>query len=139
VHWIVSLLGAHIMVIANFITVQCIFVYLPLSYPQYTASLLASNTLFRSLFAAGCVEFSRPMFLHLGIGPGNSLLAGVAIAGVVGMFGLWKFGGRLRAKSKFAVVGGLWAEKSPAAQEKQQIGQEELGEAQGQMESADQA
>jgi DHA1 family multidrug resistance protein-like MFS transporter len=108
----VSLIGVLIVVISNFIIFQCIFVYLPMSYPQYTASLMASNDLFRSLFAAGCVEFSRPMFRNLGIGPGNSLLGGLAIAGVGGMFALWMFGGKLRAKSKFAVVSGVWAEKS---------------------------
>jgi DHA1 family multidrug resistance protein-like MFS transporter len=103
------------VVASNFIIFQCIFVYLPLSYPQYTASLLASNALFRSLFAAGCVEFSRPMFINLGIGGGNSLLAGLAILGVAGMFLLWLYGAKLRAKSKFAVVGGMWAEKQANA------------------------
>ncbi|EXJ61877.1 hypothetical protein A1O7_02307 [Cladophialophora yegresii CBS 114405] len=112
IHWMASLIGVIIVVISNFITFQCIFVYLPMSYPQYTASLMASNALFRSLFAAGCVEFSRPMLRNLGIGPGNSLLAGLAMVGVVGMFALWMFGAKLRAKSRFAVVGGIWAEKS---------------------------
>ncbi|OQV05719.1 hypothetical protein CLAIMM_10406 isoform 2 [Cladophialophora immunda] len=102
VHWIVSMLAVVIVVGANFVIFQCVFVYLPLSYPRYTASLLASNDLFRALFAAGCVIFSRPMFVNLGIGPGASLLAGLACAGVVGMFILWKFGGKLRARSKFA-------------------------------------
>ncbi|KIX94768.1 uncharacterized protein Z520_09458 [Fonsecaea multimorphosa CBS 102226] len=103
VHWMASIVGVMIVVGSNFIIFQCIFVYLPLSYPRYTASLLASNDLFRALFAAGCVEFSRPMFKNLGIGPGNSLLAGLACGGVVGMFLLWRFGAKLRARSKFAV------------------------------------
>ncbi|KIW84936.1 hypothetical protein Z517_00324 [Fonsecaea pedrosoi CBS 271.37] len=103
VHWIVSTIGVIIVVCSNFVIFQCIFVYLPLSYPRYTASLLASNDLFRSLFAAGTVIFSRPMFVNLGIGPGISLLAGLACAGVVGMFLLWRIGGMLRARSKFAV------------------------------------
>ncbi|OAL38927.1 hypothetical protein AYO20_01678 [Fonsecaea nubica] len=103
VHWIVSIIGVIIVVCSNFVIFQCIFVYLPLSYPRYTASLLASNDLFRSLFAAGTVIFSRPMFINLGIGPGISLLAGLACVGVVGMFLLWRMGGMLRARSKFAV------------------------------------
>src|SRR6201999_349971 len=115
VHWFASLVGVAIVVAANFIIFQCIFIYLPLSYPQYTASLLASNALFRSLFAAGAVEFSRPMFANLGVGPGNSILAGLAIVGVAGMFALWLFGAKLRARSKFAVVGGMWAEKTSEA------------------------
>src|SRR6202000_951280 len=113
--WMVSIIGSTIVGVSNFVIFQCIFVYLPLSYPQYTASLLASNALFRSLFAAGCVEFSRPLFTNPGIGAGNSILAGLAIVGVAGMFALWIFGAKLRARSKFAVVGGMWAEKTSEA------------------------
>ena len=96
------MIGVVILVTSNFIIFQCVFVYLPLSYPQYAASLFAGNDLFRAAFAAGCVIFSRPMFITLGIGGGVSLLAGLAIIGIAGMFILWKFGARLRARSTFA-------------------------------------
>ncbi|KAK5110511.1 hypothetical protein LTR85_001001 [Meristemomyces frigidus] len=68
VHWIVSLIGACILVAANFLIFQCVFVYLPLSYPKYAASLFAANDLSRSLFAAACVLFSRSMFINFGVG-----------------------------------------------------------------------
>ena len=96
------MIGVVILVTSNFIIFQCVFVYLPLSYPQYAASLFAGNGLFRAAFAAGCVVFSRPMFITLGVGGGVSLLAGLAVIGVAGMFGLWKFGAGLRARSTFA-------------------------------------
>lgn len=102
VHWMVSIIGVGILVASNFIIFQCIFVYIPLSYPQYTASLFAANDLSRAAFAAGCVLFSRPMFINLGVGGGVSLLAGLAVVGIAGMFGLWKFGAALRARSTFA-------------------------------------
>ncbi len=102
-HWIVSLIGVVTVVASNFITFQCIFVYIPLSYPKYTASLFAANDVCRSLFAAGSIMFSRPMFINLGVGGGVSLLAGLAIIGIFGMWGLWKFGANLRARSTFAV------------------------------------
>ncbi|KAK4545422.1 hypothetical protein LTR36_002772 [Oleoguttula mirabilis] len=102
VHWIVSLIGACILVAGNFLIFQCVFIYLPLSYPKYAASLFAANDLSRSLFAAACVLFSRPMFINLGIGGGVSLLAGLSCLGVVGMFYLWQYGGYLRSKSTFA-------------------------------------
>ena len=54
VHWIVSLIGVTILVAANFLIFQCVFVYLPLSYPKYAASLFAANDLSRSMFAAAC-------------------------------------------------------------------------------------
>ncbi|KAK5131031.1 hypothetical protein LTR08_001381 [Meristemomyces frigidus] len=102
VPWIVSVIGAGILIAANFLIFQCIFVYLPLSYPKYAASLFAANDLSRSLFAAACVLFSRPMFINLGIGGGVSLLAGLSCLGVAGMFYLWKYGAWLRSKSTFA-------------------------------------
>ncbi|KIW19124.1 hypothetical protein PV08_03416 [Exophiala spinifera] len=103
VHWIVSLIGVVILVFSNYIIFQCIFVYLPLSYAQYAASLFAGNDLIRAAFAAGCVIFSRPMFITLGVGGGVSLLAGLAVVGVFGMFALYFFGAKLRARSTFAV------------------------------------
>lgn len=105
VHWIVSLIGVGIMVIAQFFNFQSVFIYLPLSYPKYAASLFAANDLLRSLFAAGCVAFARPMFLNLGVGGGVSLLAGLSCLGVLGMFYLWRYGAWLRSKSKFAHSG----------------------------------
>ena len=81
---------------------QQIFVYLPLSYPRYAASLFAANDVCRAMFAAGCVLFSRPMFINLGVGGmldcrdiiesseadllelgGVSLLAGLSCLGVL--------------------------------------------------------
>lgn len=102
VHWIVSLIGCCILVTGNFLIFQCVFIYLPMSYPKYAASLFAANDFLRALFAAACVLFSRPMFTGLGIGPGVSILAGLSCLGVAGMFILWKYGGWLRARSSFA-------------------------------------
>ena len=104
VHWIVGVIGQGILVFANFLIFQCVFIYLPLSYPKYAASLFAANDLSRSLFAAGCVMFSRPMFINLGIGGGVSLLAGLSCLGVAGMFYLWRYGAWLRSKSTFATA-----------------------------------
>ena len=54
-----------------------------MSYPQYAASLFASNDAVRALFAFGAILFSRPMFLKLGIAKGISLLAGLSVLGIV--------------------------------------------------------
>ncbi|KAK4506119.1 hypothetical protein PRZ48_004084 [Zasmidium cellare] len=102
VHWIVSLIGAAIVVSSNFMGFQCLFIYIPLSYPQYAASLFSGSEVTRALFAAACVLFARPMFVNIGIGPGTSILAGVAVGCIFGIFGLWKYGAALRARSTFA-------------------------------------
>lgn len=83
---------------------QCIFVYVPLSYPQYAASLFAGNDFFRSALACGSVLFGRPLFINLGIGKGVSVLGGLSTLGVIGMFTLYYTGAKLRARSKFAVA-----------------------------------
>ncbi|BGP30838.1 hypothetical protein JCM10296v2_002597 [Rhodotorula toruloides] len=48
-------------------------------YPAYAASILAGNTLFRSVFASVFPLFGKKYFKALGIGAGSSLLAGVSI------------------------------------------------------------
>jgi DHA1 family multidrug resistance protein-like MFS transporter len=74
-----------------------------MSYPQYAASLFAGNDFCRSAFAFGSVLFSRPMYLTLGVGKGVSLLGGLSVMGIIGMYLIWVYGARLRARSKFAV------------------------------------
>ncbi|KAK2799383.1 hypothetical protein FQN50_008489 [Emmonsiellopsis sp. PD_5] len=103
VHWIVSTIGIAIYSGAVFVTLQCIFLYIPLIYPQYAASLFAGNDIFRSGLAAGAVLFARPLFLNLGIGQGVSLLAGLTVGCAGGTFALFYYGAYLRSKSKFAV------------------------------------
>ncbi|KAI9838424.1 MAG: hypothetical protein M1838_004612 [Thelocarpon superellum] len=103
VHWIVSVIGITIYALSCYILLQCIFVYIPMTYPPYAASLFASNDLCRSAFATGAVLFSRPMFINLGIGQGVSLLAGLSVMGIIGMWLLYFYGADLRARSKFAL------------------------------------
>jgi DHA1 family multidrug resistance protein-like MFS transporter len=102
IHWIVPLIGVVIFVIGFFIEMQVLFVYLPLSYPKYAASLFTANDLLRSSNAFASLLYSRPLFLNLGIGKGVSVLAGLTVAGAVGMIWLYYFGKRLRALSTFA-------------------------------------
>lgn len=119
IHWIVPTIGVVIFTIGQypffpmsysctndlsgiFILFQCIFIYIPLTYPQYAASLFAGNDFARSSIAAGAIHFSSPMFHNLGVGPGVSLLAGLTVGGIIGIFVLWKFGAALRARSRFA-------------------------------------
>lgn len=102
IHWIVSTIGITIYASTVFIVMQCIFVYVPLSYPQYAASLFAGNDFFRSALACGSIMFARPLFINLGVDKGVTLLAGLSTLGIIGMFTLYYFGASLRARSKFA-------------------------------------
>jgi len=102
IHWIVSCVGIVITTIGIFLIIQCIFLYLPLSYPQYAASLFAGNDFLRSAFAAGSIHFSYPMFHSMGVDRGVSLLAGLTVGCSVGVYVLYLFGAQLRARSRFA-------------------------------------
>ena len=100
--WIASTIGIVVYAGSCFVIMQCIFVYVPLSYPQYAASLFAGNDFFRSALACGSILFARPLFLNLGVDRGVSTLAGLSVMGIVGMFVLYFQGAKLRARSRFA-------------------------------------
>jgi DHA1 family multidrug resistance protein-like MFS transporter len=102
IHWIVPLIGVVIFVLGTFLVLQSIFVYLPLSYPKYAASLFAGNDLTRSSMACGSILYARPLFLNVGIAEGVTLLAGLSIIGIIGTVTLYFIGAKLRAKSSFA-------------------------------------
>lgn len=104
IHWIAPTIGITIYGATVFIVMQCIFVYVPLSYPQYAASLFAGNDFLRSAFACGSILFGRPLFINLGVGKGVSLLGGLSVIGIIGMFMLYFTGAKLRTRSKFAVA-----------------------------------
>jgi DHA1 family multidrug resistance protein-like MFS transporter len=101
VHWIVPTIGIVIYPACVFILMQCVFLYIPACYPQYAASVFAATDFTRSAFACGAVIFSRPLYENLGVGPGCSLLAGLTIGCVVGIYVLYNYGEKLRLRSKF--------------------------------------
>ncbi|KAJ5341105.1 hypothetical protein N7541_010229 [Penicillium brevicompactum] len=101
VHWIVSTIGIVIYPACVFILMQSIFLYIPACYPQYAASVFAATDFTRSAFACGAVVFSRPLYENLGVGPGCSLLAGLTVGCIIGIYLLYNFGERLRLRSKF--------------------------------------
>lgn len=102
IHWIAPTIGITIYGASVFVVLQCVFVYVPLSYPQYAASIFAGNDFFRSALACGSILFARPLFINVGIHKGVTVLAGLSTMGVIGMFVLYYQGAKLRSRSKFA-------------------------------------
>lgn len=59
IYWFVSVVGIFLFTCGVFIVMQCVFVYLPMVYPQYAASLFAGNDFARSLLAFAAIMFAR--------------------------------------------------------------------------------
>lgn len=102
IHWIAPTLAIVVFTVGVFLLFQCLFIYIPLTYPQYAASLFAANDFARSVTAGGAIHFAQPLFHNLGVGRGVSLLAGLTVGGVIGIWLLYIYGDKLRAKSRFA-------------------------------------
>ncbi|KAF3403422.1 Caffeine resistance protein 5 [Talaromyces pinophilus] len=80
IHWMVPLVGSGCFTISIITLFMPVLSYLGMAYPQYAASVLAGNTLFRASCGVVFPLFARALFRNLGIGPGNSLLGGLSIA-----------------------------------------------------------
>lgn len=102
IHWIIPMIGVTMYPMGVFVIFQGIFLYLPQMYPRYAASLFAAADATRSVFAVAAIHFARPLFITLGIGGGCSLLAGLMVVCIFGLYALYSIGPALRARSKFA-------------------------------------
>ncbi|GAA6005591.1 hypothetical protein JCM11491_003693 [Sporobolomyces phaffii] len=102
VNWIVPTIGASLYFPGIYFCFQCILLYLGQSYPEVAASVFAGNDLCRSMMAAGFPLFGAAFYSHLGVGGACSLLAGLSALMIIPLFGLFKFGHKLRERSKWA-------------------------------------
>nr|CAD32176.1 multidrug resistant protein [Hapsidospora chrysogena] len=88
--------------------------YLVDSYQHQAASALAAKTFIRSFWGAGVVLFTKQMYSRLGDQWASSLIAFLALACCAIPFLFWKYGARIRARSKYAYAG----DETPADVEK---------------------
>lgn len=102
-NWAIPTLGIVLFLIGIFIVFQVVLIYISFTYPPYAASLFAGNGFARAAIAAGAIHFSYPLFGNLGVARGVSLLGGLTVAGVIGIWVLYVYGGWLRSKSRFAL------------------------------------
>ncbi|KAI5477203.1 MFS transporter, DHA1 family, multidrug resistance protein [Pseudohyphozyma bogoriensis] len=101
VHWIVPIIGAALYLPGIYLNFQSILMYLAMGYPTQAVPIFAGNDLFRSTIASFFPLFGKAFFDKLGLGGGSSLLAGLSILMIPVLYALMKFGGRLRARSKW--------------------------------------
>ena len=96
------MIGISLSMVGIFFVTQVILVCIPFTYPKYAGSLFAANGLSRALFAGAAVLFSPPLFRNLGVGGGVSLLGGLSVVCVFGMYAMYYFGESMRKRSRFA-------------------------------------
>lgn len=96
------IIGSSFFGIAAFTLFNAVLPYLSDAYPDSVASVLAGNDLMRSAFGAGFPLFATAMYKNLGIGWASSLLAFLGIAFIPIPFLLYRFGRRIRHRSKNA-------------------------------------
>ncbi|GKZ31330.1 hypothetical protein AbraIFM66950_011814 [Aspergillus brasiliensis] len=107
IHWMVPTVGVVFATGGMCIVLQSIFVYITLAYTQYAASILGGNGFIKSCVACAAILWSAPLYDDMGLPVGVSILGALCVLGVVGIALLYRFGGILRARSRFA----QWNEK----------------------------
>ncbi|KAM4062962.1 major facilitator superfamily protein [Hirsutella rhossiliensis] len=102
VHWIVPIIGSAIFGTGNVLLFTSIFTFLVDAYPLYAASALAANAFIRCLFAAAFPLFGNQMYQKLGYQWASSLLAFLTVVMLPFPYIFFRYGKRIRDKSRFA-------------------------------------
>ncbi|KAF7545980.1 hypothetical protein G7Z17_g8759 [Cylindrodendrum hubeiense] len=102
VHWIVPIIGSSIFGLGTLLVFSGIFTFLVDAYPQYAASALAANAFVRCSFAAAFPLFGTQMYGALGYQWASSLLAFLTVAMMPFPYIFFRYGKRIRVKSRFA-------------------------------------
>ncbi|KAJ8065196.1 hypothetical protein OCU04_005904 [Sclerotinia nivalis] len=102
IHWIVSIIGTAPFGFGMVLVFLSTMNYLIDSYILYAASVLAANSVLRSLFGAAFPLFTTYMYNKLGIHWASSIPAFLALACVPFPFLFYKYGASIRMKCKYA-------------------------------------
>ncbi|EPE25398.1 MFS general substrate transporter [Glarea lozoyensis ATCC 20868] len=102
VHWIIPIIGSAIFGMGTLLVFSGIFTFLVDAYPLYAASSLAANSFARSSFGAAFPLFGVQMYHKLGNQWATSLLAFLTVAMMPFPIIFFKYGKKIRGKSRFA-------------------------------------
>ena len=103
VHYIVPIIGTVFVGLGQIGTFMPVLTYLIDTFPQYAASVIAANTILRSLAGAFLPLAGPPLFSALGLGWGNTLLGCLALLMAPVTLALYKYGERIRTNPKMQV------------------------------------
>ncbi|KAH8197358.1 hypothetical protein TruAng_008488 [Truncatella angustata] len=102
VHWVVPIIGSGLFAIGVVTLFNSVYMYIGIAYAPDAASVFAGAALFRASLGAAFPLFARSLFVQLGVGPGNSLLGGIAVLFIPIPFVFYRYGERIRKWSKHA-------------------------------------
>ncbi|KYK57778.1 Major facilitator superfamily domain, general substrate transporter [Drechmeria coniospora] len=102
IHWIVPIVGSAFFASGIVLVFLSLMNYLIDSYVIFAASVLAANSVLRSLFGAAFPLFTTYMYRDLGIHWASSIPAFLALACVPFPFLFYRYGAAIRMKCKFA-------------------------------------
>ncbi|KAM3555513.1 hypothetical protein ARSEF4850_005960 [Beauveria asiatica] len=134
IHWAVPIVGS------GFFAAGILLVFLPLlnylidSYVIYAASVLAANSVLRSLFGAAFPLFTTYMYNDLGIHWASSIPAFLALACLPCPLLFYMYGAKIRARCKYASEASQILQKMMAASAAAGPRSEEVAEAEAEAE-----
>ncbi|KAK1984807.1 major facilitator superfamily transporter [Colletotrichum cereale] len=102
IHWIVSIIASGFFAAGLVLVFLSLMNYLIDSYVIYAASVLAANSVMRSLFGAAFPLFTTQMYENLGIHWASSVPAFLALACLPFPFLFYKYGHVIRSRCAFA-------------------------------------
>ncbi|WVQ85714.1 hypothetical protein IAT38_007880 [Cryptococcus sp. DSM 104549] len=102
VHWIAPIIFGIPFGCGIIVVFLSVLGYLVDSYTIYAASVLAANSVLRSLFGAAFPLFTRQMFAKLGVHWGVALPGFLALACIPATWIFYKYGASIRAKCKYS-------------------------------------
>ncbi|KAI2627914.1 MFS general substrate transporter [Hypomontagnella submonticulosa] len=102
IHWAVPTVAGVFLATSLMLIFVGFLNYLVDSYLMYAASAIAVNTVCRSAAGAAAPLFTNYMFDALGVGGGGSLIGGVAAVLALIPLAFYKYGERIRVRSRFA-------------------------------------
>ena len=104
IHWIVSIIASAPFGFGMVLVFLACMNYLIDAYTIYAASVLAANSVIRSLFGAAFPLFTTQMYHKLGIHWASTIPAFLALACLPFPFLFYKYGRSIRMKCKYAAI-----------------------------------
>ncbi|PYI12327.1 MFS general substrate transporter [Aspergillus sclerotiicarbonarius CBS 121057] len=101
-HWMGAIIGSAVFGAGTILVYSGILTFLVDAYPSYAASAMAANSFARSSFAGVFPLFGVQMYNRLGYHWATSLLAFLTLGMVPFPYLFFRYGGRIRKKSRFA-------------------------------------